>query len=67
MTEVGSAVSSSRGPDGVCIDERVMPSGREVGEEGFGVGRCHWSAKGPKAMVIDQCKRYGWGCDGVAR
>jgi hypothetical protein len=47
----GSAVRSSRGPEGVGMIVRVMPLGNGVGRGGLGVGARHWRAKGPKGIV----------------
>jgi hypothetical protein len=51
---VGNAVSSSSGPDEVWIEERIIPSGRGVDDGGFGEGHRHWSANGPKVIVVRQ-------------
>jgi hypothetical protein len=47
----GRAERSSRGPEGVGMNVRVMPLGNGVGRGGLGVGARHWRAKGPKGIV----------------
>ena len=48
----GIAERSSRGPEGVGTEFRVMPFGRVEGGGGFGDGARHWRAKGPNVMFV---------------
>jgi hypothetical protein len=48
----GTADRSSSGPEGVLTYDLVMPDGSGVPVGGLVEGARHWSAKGPKGMVV---------------